>query len=76
MTEDQLADLIAKDVRRHVNCEGFKSVSLYRLQEDEIAAGVNWSPGTANYGKAGMQVCDDALQEVIPRLQRQYRLVE
>lgn len=73
MTHDQLTDLIVKDVRRHAHCGDFKSITLHKLVEGEIP-GTNWSPGTANYGDAGMQVCDDALRKIIPRMQRQYRL--
>jgi hypothetical protein len=74
MTHDQLTGLIVKDVRRHAYCGGFKSITLHKLVEGEIP-GANWSPGTANYGDAGMQVCDDALREIIPRMQRRYRLI-
>jgi hypothetical protein len=73
MTQDELADLIVKDVRRHAHCSGFKSISLHKLADGEIP-GVNWSPGTANYGVAGTMICDDALREIIPRMQHQYRL--
>lgn len=73
MTHDQLADLIVKDVRRHAHCEGFKWITLYKLVDDEIP-GTNWTPAGANYGDAGQLVCDDALREIIPRMQRQYRL--
>ena len=73
MTHDLLADLIVKDVRRHAHCQGFKSISLHKLEDGELL-GANWTPGSANYGDAGQLVCDDALREVIPRMQRQYRL--
>lgn len=73
MTQDQIADLIVKDVRRHAHCTEFKSVTINRLADGEIP-GVNWSPGTANYGQADQNACNDALREVIPRMQRQYRL--
>lgn len=75
MTHDQLADLIVKDVRRHAHCQGFKSISLHKIEEGQIP-GVDWSPSTANYGEAGQRVCDEALHEIIPRMQRQYRLLE
>ena len=73
MTHDQLADLIVKDVRRHAHCEGLKSISLYKLADGEIP-GANWASATMNYGDAGPKVCDDALREIISRMQRQYRL--
>lgn len=73
MTHDQLADLIVKDVRRHAHCGGFQSITLHKLVEGQIP-GANWSPSTANYGDSGAQVCDAALREIIPRMQRQYRL--
>jgi hypothetical protein len=66
MTHDQLADLIVKDLRRHAHCGGFKSISLYKLADGEIA-GTNWTTGNANYGDAGTLVCDYALREIIPR---------
>lgn len=75
VTDDQLADLIVKDVRRHAHCQGFKSISLHKIEEGQIP-GVNWAPSSANYGEAGQLVCDKALREIIPRMQRQYRLVE
>jgi hypothetical protein len=72
MTGDQIADLIVKDVRRHAHCSGFKSVSVNKLVDGEIP-GTNWSCGQANYGGSDERVCNDALREVIPRMQREYR---
>lgn len=75
MTHDELAELIAKDVRRHAHCEGFRSISLYTLQDGQIP-GANWSEGPINFGDADQASCVHALREIIPRMQRQYRLVE
>jgi hypothetical protein len=73
-TFDELRDLIVQEVRRHKDCDGFKSISIYPTN---AIPGTNWMPGeTANYGTAGMGVCDAALGEIIPRLQRQYDLPE
>jgi hypothetical protein len=74
MSQDQIADLIVKDVRRHAHCTGFKSIGVNRLAEGEVP-GVNWSPAFANYGQADQRTCDAALREIIPRMQRQYRLI-
>jgi hypothetical protein len=73
MLQAQLADLIAKDVRRHAHCTGFGSVWLHRLAEGQIP-GTNWSLGGSNYDAADERACNDALREIIPRMQRQYRL--
>jgi hypothetical protein len=75
MTHGELAELIAKDVRRHAHCEGFRSISLYALRDGQIP-GVNWSEGAINFGEADQASCVAALREVIPRMQLQYRLVE
>ena len=73
MTADQIAELIVKDVRRHAHCEGFKSISVHELAAGQVE-GVNWSPSSANYGEVGRESCDDALREIISRMQREYRL--
>jgi hypothetical protein len=76
MTHGELAELIAKDVRRHAHCEGFRSISLDILRDGQIP-GVNWSEGsTINFGDADQASCVTALREIIPRMQRQYRLVD
>lgn len=75
MTHGELTDLIVRDVRRRAHCEGFRSISLYTLRDGQIP-GVNWSEAVVNYGDADQASCDAALREIIPRMQRQYRLVE
>ncbi|WP_137042489.1 hypothetical protein [Pseudolabrys sp. FHR47] len=74
MTHDQLAELIAKDVRRRAHCEGFSSIALYQLKDGQIP-GINWSEGPINFGTADEDECVRALREIIPRMQKQYRLV-
>jgi hypothetical protein len=73
MTGDQIADLIVKDVRRHAHCGGFKSITVHKIADGQIV-GTNWSCGHANYGSADERVCNDSLREIIPRMQREYRL--
>ena len=75
MTHGDLSELIVKDVRRHAHCQTFESITLYMLKDGQIP-GVNWSVGPINFGGADEASCDQALREVIPRMQRQYRLVE
>ena len=72
VTHDQLESLIVNDVRRRAHCDGFKAISFYRTAE---IAGTNWVPASVNYGKAGSVVCDAALREIIPRMQREYDLI-
>lgn len=75
MTHNELAGLIAKDVRRHAHCEGFRSISLYPLRDGQIS-GVNWDDGgPINFGDADQASCVHALREIIPRMQQQYSLV-
>jgi len=73
MSADEICNLIVWDVRRHAHCDGFKSISIYPVS-DERAPDIDWAPATANYGEAGREVCDAALREIIPRMQRQYSL--
>jgi hypothetical protein len=74
MTGDQIADLIVKDVRRHAHCTDFKSISVHKIADDEIP-GTNWSCGQrVDCGGSDEKACADALREVIPRMQRQYRI--
>lgn len=75
-THGELADLIAKEVRLHAHCEGFKSITLYALRDGQIP-GVNWDDGgPINFGDADQASCAHALREVLPRMQQQYRLVQ
>lgn len=74
MSLDELGDLIVREVHRYKDCGGFKSISIYPT---DAIPGTNWMAGeTANYGTAGMVLCDAALREIIPRLQRLYDLRE
>jgi hypothetical protein len=74
MTHDQIAGLIVKDVRRHAHCTNFKSVSVHKIADGQIP-GANWSYGNnVDYGGDDQKVCEDALREIIPRMQREYRL--
>jgi hypothetical protein len=74
MTHSELADLIVMDVRRHAHCIGFKSFSVQKVADSPIL-GTNWSgANVVDYGEADEKVCNDVLREVIPRMQRQYRL--
>lgn len=75
MTHGDLTELIVKDVRRHAHCQGFSSISLHTLKDGQVP-GVNWSVGTINFGDADEASCEQALRDVIPRLQRQHRRVE
>lgn len=72
----QIEELIVKDVRRHAHCQAFKSIHVYKIAEGQIP-GTNWEckNGGADYGGADKRVCDEALREIIPRMQRQYRLI-
>lgn len=75
-TNGELAEMIAKEVQLHAHCEGFRSISLDTLKDSKIP-GVNWSEGsTINFGDADHASCVQALHEIIPRMQRQYRLVD
>jgi hypothetical protein len=75
MTQEELEGLIVKDVRRHAHCTGFKAIRVHRIADDQIP-GTNWSYGNSgmDYGGADEKVCNDALREVVYRMQRQYRL--
>jgi hypothetical protein len=76
MSAAQLEDLIVKDVRRHAHCGAFKSIHVYKIAEGQIL-GANWNcaNGGTDYGGADKRICDEALREVVPRMQRQYRLI-
>ncbi|TXH85519.1 MAG: hypothetical protein E6Q77_00395 [Rhizobium sp.] len=70
LTINDLEAMIVKDVRRRAHCEGFSSFQIYR---SDTVPGTNWIPGsTVNYGGASEHHCDEALREIVPRLQRQY----
>lgn len=70
----EIAELIVKDVRRHAHCQKFHSIHVYEIAEGEIP-GVNWNAANRrDYGGADPRVCEEALREVIPRMQRLYRL--
>ena len=69
MTHDQIADLIVKDVHRHAHYTNL-NVSLHKIADGQIP-GTNWSYGnTLGFGGDDPKVCEDALREVIPRMQR------
>jgi hypothetical protein len=61
--------MIVDEVRRRPHCEGFKSISLYRIVDPSVDSHNNWAPAVANYGEADQDSCDAALREIIPRLQ-------
>jgi hypothetical protein len=76
ITHGELAEIIAKEVRLHAHCEGFRSISLDTIGEGLIP-GTNWMQGsTINYGDADHASCDVILSEILSRMQRQYRLVD
>jgi hypothetical protein len=72
ITHGELAELIAKEVRLHHHCEGFRSIGVHQLKDGQIP-GVNWDVDGRNYGDADEASCEVALSEIIPRMQRQYR---
>ena len=75
-TNGELAEMIAKEVRLHAHCEGFRSIGLHQLRDGQVP-GVNWDvSGPINFGDADQASCEVALSEIIPRMQRQYRLVD
>lgn len=70
LTINDLESLIVKDVRRRRHCEDFSSFQIYR---SDAVEGVNWIPGsTVNYGRSSPMHCDNALREIVPRLQKQF----
>ena len=74
MFASEIAELVAKDVRRRAHCQGFRSVNVHEIAEGQIP-GVNWNADSGiDYGEAGPRSCDNALREIIPRMQRKYRL--
>ena len=76
LTRGDLETLIVADVRRRARCEGFKSISLYSIIDYSALGIFNWAPSVINYGEAGKKSSDDALREIIPRLQSQYDLAD
>jgi hypothetical protein len=74
-THRELAELIVKKVRLHAHCEGLRSIGLDQLRDGQIP-GVNWDVSeTINFGDADQASCKVALSEIIPHMQRKYRLV-
>jgi len=74
MFATEIADLIVKDVRRHDHCQAFRSIDVHEIAPGQIP-GVNWNADSGiDYGGADPGSCDNALREVIPRMQRQYTL--
>lgn len=70
LTINDLETMIVKDVRRRAHCEDFSSFQIYR---SDAVAGTNWIPGsTVNYGRSSPMHCDDALREIVPRLQKEF----
>jgi len=75
MFATEIEDLIVKDVRRRAHCGEFKSIRVYKIADGQIPE-TNWNcVNNIDYGGADKRVCDEALREVVPRMQRQYRLV-
>lgn len=70
-TADELSQMIADEVRKHPQCAGFTSISLYALAKGEIPD-VNWGPAQMNYGTASPLECDVALNEIVTRYQLLY----
>jgi hypothetical protein len=71
-TRAELERMIVSEVRKYPHCEGFKSVTFYRVVDQPF----NWSLSLCDYGEAGMDSCDAALRGIISRLQRQYDLAD
>ena len=71
-TRAEIETMIANEVRKRPLCKGFQSISIYRIGDDSAESISNWSPSVTNYGEAGEEVCEDALREIVPRLQQQY----
>jgi hypothetical protein len=75
-TRFEIETMIVNEVRRHHRCEGFQSISIYRIVDQSAQGAFNWSPSVCNYGESGAQSCDAALREIIPRLQKQYDVAD
>jgi hypothetical protein len=71
-TRAEIETMIANEVRKRPLCEGFQSISIYRTVDGSAEGISNWSPSVTTYGDAGEEVCEEALREIVPRLQQQY----
>ena len=71
-TRAEIETMIADEVRKRPLCKGFQSISIYRIVDASAEGVFNWSPSVTNYGDAGAEVCEEALREIVPRLQQQY----
>jgi hypothetical protein len=67
----EIEGIIVREVRRHDCCEGFVSIRISPIQENEA---INWTADKPNYGDAVRDNCDEALRNILPEMQRRYRL--
>ena len=72
-TKDELAELIITELRSF-ECKNIFAVAIVPVvdRSDDIT----WTVSCFKVGKAGREACDQALQQIVPRFQRIYDLVQ
>ena len=77
-TRLELERLILDELRRAPNCGafGFIRIRIRPIAETRPDSIANWEPESCDYGSAHVHDCDNAMRDVIPRLQDQYELAD
>jgi hypothetical protein len=73
-TRAEIEDLLLAEVRAAEACAGVASISVMPWNDDDPE--VNWTIDSYDIGSASMWECQGALEQIVPRFQSFYELVQ
>jgi hypothetical protein len=71
-TRAELEEMVMAELRKVRHCEQARSVTVVGLDDDRVD--VTWEMGHFNPGQAGTQSQEQALNAIVPRLQKRFDL--